>query len=464
MKTLIRGGIVVTESQHFPGDVLIEDGLIKAVGVDLRPTGDVEIVEAAGRYVLPGAVDVHTHMDLQAGKSRAVDDFYTGTVAAACGGTTTIVDHMAFGPKGCTLTSRVDEYHGLADGKAVVDYGFHGVIQHVDDAILAEMKVLAEKEGVTSFKIYLTYDYRLQDDEVFRVLRQAKEDGLVIACHCENHGVLTYLRDYYPAHGMTSAKYHPLSRPGRCEAEAVSRMLHLAAMAGEAPFYIVHLSSKEGLAEVRKARASGQKHFAAETCTQYLTLTDERYDDPQEGLKYIMSPPLRKQADIDALWGGVADGSVDTIGTDHCPFNFHGDKQLGADNFAVCPNGAPGVEERLRLVYSEGVAKGRITIEQLVSQLCAAPSRMYGLYPQKGVLQPGSDGDVVIFDPNKERVLTHADSHTAADYITYEGFRVKGDIDLVLQRGRVIVKDNEFLGKRGDGRYLKRHRSVLAED
>lgn len=227
--------------------------------------------------------------------------------------------------------------------------------------------------------------------------------------------------------------------------------------------YIVHLSSKEGLLEVMKARAAHQKHFAVETCTQYLTLTDDLYQDETEGLKAIMSPPLRKKEDIEALWEGLRDNVIDTIGTDHCPFNFAKEKQAGADDFTACPNGAPGVEERLRVIYSEGVAGGRITLPQMVNDLCTNPARMYGLYPQKGTILPGSDADLVIFDPGKERVLTHADMHSAVDYTCYEGMKVQGDIDLVMQRGNVIVKDNQFLGRRGDGKYLKRHKSVLTE-
>ena len=462
MKKLIKNGTIVTESQVFQGDILIEGEKIKEIGEGLD-AGDAEVLDASGKYVFPGAVDVHTHMDLQAGKHRAVDDFYNGTVAAACGGTTTIVDHMAFGPEGCSLWHQVNEYHRLADGKAVIDYGFHGVIQHVDDRVLKEMNEIAGKEGITSFKVYMTYDFMLRDDELYRVLCQAKEDGLVIAVHCENDGVINYLRKKYVEEGRTQPKYHPLSRPARCEAEAVDRMLHLAAMAGDAPLYIVHLSSREGLLEVMKAKTSGQRNFAVETCTQYLTLTDEMYQDDKEGLKAVMSPPLRKKEDQEALWQALSDGVLDVVATDHCPFNYRIEKQAGAHDFTVCPNGAPGVEERLRVMYSEGVVKKRITLSQLVKYLCTEPCRMYGLYPRKGTLLPGSDADLVIFDPDKERVLTQRDMHSAVDYTCYEGMAVKGDIDLVMQRGKVIVKDNEFLGTRGDGRYLKRAKSVLAK-
>ena len=263
MKKLIKNGMIVTESQIFQGDILIEDEIIKSIGAEIDDD-EAEEIDASGKYVLPGAVDVHTHMDLQAGKYRAVDDFYDGTVAAVCGGTTTIVDHMAFGPEGCSLWHQVEEYHRLADGKAVIDYGFHGVIQHVDESVLKEMKEIAEKEGITSFKVYMTYDFMLKDDQLFQVLTQAKKDGLVIAVHCENDGVINYLRKKYAEEGCTQPKYHPLSRPARCEAEAVDRMLHLAAMAGDAPLYIVHLSSKDGLQEIMKAKASGQKNFAVD--------------------------------------------------------------------------------------------------------------------------------------------------------------------------------------------------------
>lgn len=460
--TIIKNGDIASETGVFRADILIEDGVVREIGRDLsRPCA--EIIDAEGKYVLPGAVDVHTHMDLLAGACRAVDDFYTGTVAAACGGTTTIVDHMAFGPKDCSLWYDVEEYHRLADGKAVVDYGFHGTLQHVNDRTLDEMVEIAEKEGITSFKAYLTYDFKLSDAELFQVLRQAKEHGLVIPVHCENDGTIGYLRSLYRSQGKTEPIYHAKSRPSHCEAEGVSRMIHLAAMAGDAPLYIVHLSSAAGLAEVRQARARGQQGLGVETCTQYLTLTEKMYEDPKEGLKAIMSPPLRTQADIDALWSGIRDRSIDTIATDHCPFNYGKEKQLGSNDFTACPNGGPGVEERLQVIYSEGVSKGRISLPDMVRLLCAEPSRMYGLYPRKGALLPGSDGDVVIFDPKRRGVITHDKLHSAVDYTCYEGMEVQGGVDLVMLRGKVIVKDNKFLGAKGDGQYLKRGRSILAK-
>ncbi|MBR0379939.1 MAG: dihydropyrimidinase [Mogibacterium sp.] len=465
MRTIIKNGQIVTDSEVFKGDLLIEDEKIIEVGESIE-CGDAGIIDAEGMYVLPGAVDVHTHMDLDVGFARAIDDFYDGTVAAACGGTTTIVDHMAFGPKDCSLWHQVNEYHRLADGNAVVDYGFHGVFQHVNEDTFSEMKEIKEEEGITSFKVYLTYDYRLEDEDVFRVLRAAKEAGVVITVHCENHGVITRLRKEFPEQGKTEAKYHPLSRPARCEAEAVNRMIHIAAMAGDAPLYIVHLSSAEGLHEVMKARAENRPNLGVETCIQYLLLNDSAYDDPQEGLKAIMSPPLRKDRDREELWKALADGGIiDTVATDHCPFHFKegkAEKQYGKDDFTKCPNGAPGVQERLMLLFSEGFMKGRISLPQVVKYASSEPCRMFGMYPQKGSLEPGTDADIVIIDPSKKTLIDREYIRGASDYSCYEGMTLDGSIERVFLRGSEIARNGRFTGKRGDGRYLRRGESVLA--
>lgn len=460
MKKVIKSGTVVTENSVFRADILIEDGMIVEIADQITELY-AEQINAAGKYVFPGAVDIHTHMDLDVAIARAIDDFYTGTIAAACGGTTTIVDHMAFGPKGCNLRHQVEEYHRLADGKAVIDYGFHGVLQHVNDDILREMGQIAEEDGITSFKVYMTYDNMLRDEEILSVLEQAKKDDILIAFHCENDGIVNHLRGQFVQAGKTQPKYHPLSRPAEAEAEAVNRMLYLAQTADDAPVYVVHLSSEEGLKEVRMAVGRGQKHFGVETCPQYLLLTDEMYDDPKEGLKAIMSPPLRKTKDQQALWDGLKEGLIQTVATDHCPFTFAKQKQQGADDFMKCPGGAPGVEERFLLMYSEGVEKKRLTLEEMTALCCTNPAKVAGLYPQKGTLQPGADADLVILDPNKETVLHTEDLHGASDYTCYEGMRLAGRIDLVMQRGNVLVKDGVFLGKAGDGKYLKRGKSSL---
>ena len=461
MRTLIRGGSIATEEKVFPGDVLIEDGRVLRVAGRIE-ADDIDIIDAAGKIVLPGAVDIHTHMDLDVGIARVIDDFYTGTVAAACGGTTTIVDHMAFGPAGCSPWRQVEEYHRLADGNAVVDYGFHGVLQHVDGAALDDMAEIARREGITSFKAYMTYDHRLDDLALMRALERAGREDILIAAHCENHGIVTALRERFVAEGKIQAKWHPVSRPPEAEAEAVNRLLCLARAAGEAPVYVVHLSSRLGLEAVRRAKAAGQGRIGAETCPQYLLLDEAVYDDPAEGLKAIMAPPLRRAEDREALWKALADGELDTVATDHCPFTFARQKQQGAEDFTKCPSGAPGVEERLILLYSEGVARGRLTLPQLVKYACANPARIAGLYPRKGAIVPGADADLVILDPDREWTLTTGLMHGNSDYTCYEGMRVRGAVTRVLLRGSTIVENGAFTGNRGDGQYLRRGRSSLA--
>lgn len=456
MKVFVKNGTIVSAGEKYQGDICIEDGVISQIGkdLDILAKEGVQVVDAAGKYVLPGGVDVHTHMDLQAGASRAVDDFYDGTVAAACGGTTSIVDHMAFGPAGCPLHYQLNEYHGLADKKAVVDYGFHGTCQHVNSEILDELGDMV-KDGVPSVKVYLTYDFKIDDDGVLQVLKRMKALGGVTAFHCENHAVVQFLRGKLVAEGKTAPIYHAKSRPNLAEAEAVRRVLYLARLAGDAPVYIVHLSCWESLEAVKEARREGQKNIFVETCIQYLVLTEDKYLQ-EDGLKYVMSPPLRTRKDCEALWMGIAKGDIQVVATDHCPFNYGKEKQLGKDDFTKCPNGAPGVEERISLMFSEGVMAGRITLEQMVQVVSANPARIYGLYPQKGSLQPGADGDLIILDPTRERVLTHDQMHSAVDYTAYEGMKVKGAIDRVLLRGNVIMKNNQFLGKPGDGRFIFR--------
>ncbi len=461
MKTIIKNGTVVSDTGMEKADVLIDGESVSKVSPGISGE-DAEIIDAEGKYVLPGAIDVHTHMDLDVGFTRSCDTFHSGTVAAACGGTTTIVDHMAFGPKGCYPSHQVKEYHKLSDGEAVIDYSFHGVLQErVDEKTLQEMKEIAVNEGITSFKLYLTYDFMLKDKDVFAVLNEAKKDDILITVHCENDGIVNYLRDLYGNEGKLTPSFHPKSRPAEAEAEAVNRMLYMAECAGEAPLYIVHLSSRAGLQEVLAARERGQKHFGVETCPQYLFLDEKLYDDSKEGLKAVMSPPLRTEKDREALWNALREDQLDTIATDHCPFTFNEQKQIGASDFRKCPNGAPGVEERLLLIYTGGVKKGRITLPQMVRFLSADPARIFGLFPKKGLISPGADADIVILNPDKTRVLSESNLHGNADYTCYEGFTSEGDIELVMQRGHIIVKDNEFLGNKGDGRFIKRGISSL---
>lgn len=462
MKKLFTNGTIVTDSEVCRGNLLVEDGVIRAFGPDVQDP-EAEVIDIAGKLLLPGGVDVHTHMDLDVGFTRAIDDFYDGTVAAVCGGTTTIVDHMAFAPGDVPLKVQSDVYHGLADGNAVIDYGFHGVLQLMNEDKINEMAELMESEGMTSFKAYMTYGSNMiTDQEMLRILKKAKEIGAIIPVHCEDDSIVEATKKYYGDLGMTEAKYHPLSRPAEAEGIAVKKLLALAYLADEAPVYVVHLSSKEGLAGIAAAKARGQKNIGVETCPQYLALTDAMYEDPKEGLKAIMSPPLRKQEDVEALWQALKEEKlIDVIATDHCPFTFAEQKQRGKDDFRMCPNGGPGVEERYRVVFSEGVMKGRIDLNQFVRYICTNPAKAFGIYPKKGTIAAGSDADLVVIDPEREMVLTHDVMHGASDYTCYEGMKIKGVIEKVYSKGEEVVRDNEFLGHRGDGRYLRRGKSAL---
>ncbi|MDR1302420.1 MAG: dihydropyrimidinase [Treponema sp.] len=454
---LIKGGLVVGENTETPGDVYIRGERIVAVGKDLPADKGTEIIEAQGKILIPGGIDVHTHLDLDVGFTRVSDDFYTGTVAAALGGTTALVDHPGFGPAGCSLDHQIKTYHGLAAGKAVIDYGFHGVIQQVDAGILEQMVALAE-EGITSYKVYLTYDYKLSDGDVYRVLEQAQKQGLMIAVHPENDGVIGYLRARFVQEGKTAARYHPLSRPAAAEAEAINRMLLLANMAGDAPLYIVHLSNKQGLTFIQDARKRGQQHLYAETCPQYLLLDDRVYEQPgYEGLKYLMCPPLRKHEDQAGLWEGLV-ADIDTVATDHCPFFFETQKIRGKDDFTQCPSGAPGIEERIPLMFSEGVMQKRISLRRFVDLCSTNPAKLFGMYPQKGVIREGSDADIVIIDPEVKKVLTQGSLHAHVDYSAYEGWEVQGYPVWVISRGEVIVRDGIFSANPGRGRFIPRKR------
>ncbi|KAJ50795.1 dihydropyrimidinase [Clostridium tetanomorphum] len=455
MNTLIKNGVIVTASDTFKGDILIEEEIITKIGTELNISCD-QIIDATDKYVIPGGVDVHTHLNLDIGIAVATDDFYTGTVAAACGGTTCIVDHLAFGPKGCNLHHQINTYHGYAKNKAVIDYSFHGVVQHVDDNMLNEMEELVN-EGITSYKVYLTYDYKLTDLEIFRVLMKAKEIGSIITVHPENNDVIAYLREHYSNNGFTEPIYHAKSRPVECEGEAINKMINLSKVAGQAALYIVHLSCKLGLDYIKFAKSMGQKHIFAETCPQYLFLNEEKYNEKNnEGLKYIMSPPLREKFNQDALWYGIKNGDIQVVATDHCPFNFNIEKQMGKDNFTKCPNGSPGIEARVPLMFSEGVMKNRISINRFVDIVSTNPAKIFGLYPKKGTIAVGSDADIVIIDPKKKVKLSKSILHENVDYTPYEGMEVEGYPVLTLSRGKVIVINNKFVGEKGYGEFIKR--------
>ncbi|MDO5718692.1 MAG: dihydropyrimidinase [Tissierellia bacterium] len=458
MKKLIKNGIVVTANHTCEADVLIEDEKILAIGkFDEENENYCEVYDVSGMFVMPGLIDPHTHMELQQSEEYiSCDDFYTGTVAAAVGGTTTIIDHIGFGPKGCNLHYSIENYHKKAE-KAVIDYGFHGVFQHVDEDIIKELEGIVKNEGVMSFKAYSTYAYKLGDSDMLRILEAMKKYNGLLTCHCENDEITNYLRAFYINKGDTDAIYHALSRPNQTESESVDTMINLAAIAGDAPLYIVHTSTSEALDRIRLARTRGQKNLYCETCTQYLVLDDTSYykDGNQNGLKYIMAPPLRSKLDIEILWKGIEDGTVNVIATDHCPFMIK-EKLNGDDNFTKAPGGAPGVEERVRIIFSEGVMKGRINLNQFVEVMSTNAAKIFGMYPQKGSLVIGTDADIVVIDPTKEETLSNDNTKSRCDYCAYEGMKVNAGIHLVFSRGNLIAKDNEFLGRRGGGRFINR--------
>ncbi len=453
-RVLIKNGKVVTSFGVKDCDILIENEIIIDLGHNFD-TVNTEIIDAEKNYVIPGGVDVHTHLNLHAGNNIAKDDFYSGTVAAACGGTTSIVDHMGFGPKNCNLMHQVNVYHQYADDNAVIDYGFHGVLQHVDEAILDELKDLIEK-GIPSFKAYLTYDYSLNDIDIFKVLEKLNGLGGILTVHPENDYILNYLKDKFLQQNKKTPIYHAKSRPDYCEGEAISRVICLAEMTGNTSLYIVHLSCKAGLDFVELAQNNGQ-HILAETCPQYLLLDESMYlKKNDEGLKYILTPPLREKSNQDFLWSALQDGKISVIATDHCPFDFKLRKTLASDDFSKCPNGLPGIETRIPLMFSEGVMKDRLSIEQFVDVCCTNPAKIMGLYPKKGVIEKGADADIVIIDPDKKVKLSNNILHQNVDYTPFEGIELKGYPVLTMVRGKVIVKKNIFTGKKGYGQFIKR--------
>jgi dihydropyrimidinase len=413
-------------------------------------------IDATGRFVMPGGIDVHTHMELPFGGTFCSDDFATGTRAAAFGGTTTIVD-FAVQDYGEPLRAGLDRWHAKAEGKASIDYGFHMIVREVDDKILDEMDQLVG-EGVTSFKLFMAYPgvFMLDDASIFRAMRQAADSGAMIMMHAENGGPIDVLVRQFLEEGRTDPVNHGLTRPAVMEGEAVHRAFRLAELAGT-PAYIVHLSSRDALNALREARDRGQPAFA-ETCPQYLYLSQDDMARPGfEGAKYVCSPPLRTADHQEDLWTGLRGGDLQVVSTDHAPFNYSGQKDLGRDDFSKIPNGLPSVEDRFTLLYG-GVETGRIGLNRFVELVATAPAKMFGLYPRKGTIAPGSDADIVVFDPHVERVISAASHHMNVDYSCYEGMPVRGLPEIVMQRGSVLVEDGTFHGSPGQGRFLPRSR------
>jgi dihydropyrimidinase len=453
--TIIKNGTVVTATDTFPSDVGIVGGKITDLAPSLPTENADKVIDATGRLVLPGGIDVHTHLDMPFGGTTSSDDFETGTRAAAFGGTTTLVD-FAIQYKGQALREAFDTWMAKAASKAVADYSFHCIITDLGDSQMEEMGALVS-EGVPSFKLFMAYPgvFMLDDATIFKAMSQAAKYNGLICMHAENGGVIDVIVKRALAEGKTAPKYHALTRPTTAEAEAVGRAVALAEMAG-APVYIVHLSCNEALEKVREARDRGLPVYA-ETCPQYLYLSLENMDVPGfEGAKYVFTPPLREKWHQEKLWEGLERDTLQVVSTDHCPFCFKEQKEMGKDDFTKIPNGGPGVEHRLSLIYSGGVHGGYFSPNRFVQLVSTAPAKLFGLYPRKGTIAVGSDADLVIFDPNEEQVLSVKTHHMRVDYSMFEGIKVKGVAKIVLSRGRVLVENGKFLGRAGAGEFLRR--------
>jgi dihydropyrimidinase len=452
---VLTGATVVNASGSSLADVRIEGEKVTSIGVNLHQSAD-SLIDASGCYLFPGGIDPHTHFDLSVGETVTADDFSSGTRAAAVGGTTTVID-FATQNKGETLAQAVANWHVKADGRCFVDYGFHLAISDLNDSVLRELVSIVERAGISSVKLYMAYKRILQVDDgaLLQTLQAARRLGILVGAHCENGDVIDVLVREAQAQGYRAPKYHALTRPVPAEREAVNRAVCLAEIAG-ARLYVVHVSSGDGLQVIREARGRGLEIFA-ETCPQYLLLDESRCEvDDFSAAKYVMSPPLRAVENQELLWAGLRDGSIATVGSDHCSFNFAGQKELGRDDFSRIPNGGPGVENRFGLLYTNGVVAGKIDIHQFVAVTSTNAAKLFGLYPRKGVIAEGSDADIVVWDPAVQSVISASTQKQRVDYNLYEGFRQVGSARHVFLRGRQIVMDG-IVAEEPCGSYLARH-------
>jgi dihydropyrimidinase len=467
MTILVKNGTVVSPTGSVAADVLIDGERIVALiepgtttlGADLAATVD-QVIDASGKYVVPGGVDSHTHMQMPFGGTQASDTFETGTRAAAWGGTTTIID-FAIQRTGERVMDGLAAWHAKADGNCAIDYGFHQIIGGVDDDSLKAMDELVA-EGISSIKLFMAYPgvFYSDDGQILRAMQTAAANGSMVMMHAENGIAIDALVAQALARGETAPRYHGLTRPWETEEEATHRAIMLARLTG-APLYIVHMSAKQAVATLAAARDDGWNVFG-ETCPQYLYLSlEEHLSAPGfEGAKYVCSTPLRSRAEghQDELWKALRTNDLSVVSTDHCPFCMKEQKELGVGNFAKIPNGIGGVEHRMDLIY-QGVVDGQITLARWVELCSTTPARMFGLYPRKGVIAPGSDADIVVYDPNATTRISVETHHMNMDYSAWEGFEVAGRVDTVISRGSVVVRDREYVGSKGHGRYLKRGQS-----
>jgi dihydropyrimidinase len=455
MGIVLRGGTVVTAADRYKADVRVEDEKITAVGNHVTQPED-RILNIEGCYLLPGGIDAHTHFDLPAGDMVTADDFSSGTKAAIMGGTTTIIDY-ATQFKGESLSVALQNWHMRAQGKCYADYAFHMAITDWNDSISREMSWLADCAGVASVKLYMAYKNILQVDDsvLFQALTRSKECGILVCVHCENGDIVYNLVNQFCREGNFSPEYHALARPEIAESEAVNRLTALAKVTG-ASVYVVHLSCRDSLQVVSEAKEAGVPVYA-ETCPQYLLLDESRYQEEHfNSAKYVMSPPLRKKENQEYLWNGLKSGTLDTVATDHCSFNFYGQKDKGRHDFSRIPNGAPGVETRLGLLYTYGVKTGKISLNQFVKLISTQPAKLFGLFPRKGTIAPGSDADLVVWEDRYATTIRAAEHHQRVDYSAYEGMKQYGRALHVFLRGRQVVREGILCDAKPEGIYIPR--------
>jgi dihydropyrimidinase len=453
MSILIKNGRIITASDDYVADIFIDGETVKTIGSSLNVKADREI-DAKGKLVIPGAIDPHVHMQLPFGGTISSDSFETGTRAAAFGGTTSIID-FAIQYKGKTFEQTLDDWDAKAEGKCAIDYSYHLAVTEYEPRHSAEFRKVIDR-GISTFKLFLAYPgvFMVDDQTMFRVMRSAGEAGGMTLVHAENGNAISLKIAELMAAGKVEPKYHAQSRPPVMQADGVARAVRVAEFA-KAPVFIVHVSCEAAMMELVRSRDAGNPAFG-ETCTQYLFLDETYYDKPDfEGAKYVFTPPLVGKENIEPLWKGLKLGYLQEVSTDHCPFNFTGQKELGRGDFTKIPNGGPGVEDRLSIVY-DGAMKRGFSLNKWVDICSTASAKMFGMFPKKGTIAVGSDADIVIFDPNVERTISAKTHHMNCDYSLFEGWKIKGLPETVLSRGKVVVENNEYKGKPGDGKFLKR--------
>src|SRR5262252_1679273 len=457
MSILIRGGRIVTAADDYVADVLVEGERVALIGADLDVSAE-RTIEANGKYLLPGCIDPHTHLEMPFGGTVTIDDFESGQGSAACGGTTCHVDFCIQSP-GQTFAQALDGWHAKANGKTLIDYGFHiAVTDLAHEERLDELATLPE-QGITSYKLFMAYKNVLQvdDETLFRAMEVAAASCALVMVHAENGDAIEVLMAEAIAAGNTSPRYHALTRPPELEGEATNRAIQLARIAGS-PLYVVHVTCRQAVDPIRRAREQDWDVWG-ETCTQYFFRSIDDLAQPEfEGAKYVYSPPARDAANHDVLWDAVRTDALSAISTDHCAFLWDGQKTLGKDDFTKIPNGGPGLEDRLKMIHHFGVREGRISLNRMVDLLATQPAKLFGLYPRKGTVAVGADADVVVFDPERRETISAASHHSKCDYSLYEGTEVVGAPELVLLRGSVLVEDGELVGTPGIGRFVRRAR------